>query len=74
MKALLIQLLLPPVLVAFPWLLALVRGQWVRFALLLLLWSAAIAVMLLKWSVPGAVALVALGLITAMSTTIQIHD
>ena len=74
MKALLIQLLLPPVLVAFPWLLPLVRGQWGRFGLLMLLWCAAIALMLLKWSGAGALALVALGLATAMSTSIQIQD
>lgn len=74
MKALLTQLLMPPVLVAFPWSLALMRRQWVRFGLLLLIWVAALALMLFKWSGVGALLLTALGLGTAMTTTIQIHD
>ncbi len=71
MKKLAAWLLLPPIVVAVPWLLAAIQRRWLSAGVLLVLWFAAYAVMFKLWAGVGFVALVLLGLGVAFTSKIE---
>lgn len=74
MKALLLQLLLPPVVIATPWLLPGLRQQWLKFGAIFLLWVLGWCLTLFVWAGPGVILLMSLGLFSAFTTRIRITN
>ena len=72
LKRVLIFWLLPWIVMALPWLPALVRRQWLTAGLQGTAWGCAWALMLFKWFGPGFAFLVAMGLWVTLRTRVSI--
>lgn len=72
MKTLLIQLLLPPVVILFPWLIPALQGQWLRFGLLGGGWAFGVTMATCLWAGPGLILLTLLGLFAVITTRISV--
>lgn len=72
MRALLTQLLLPPVVLVCPWLIPALRRQWGRCVALATLWAVGVGLTLFVWSGPGFLLLLALGLFALATTRVPV--
>jgi hypothetical protein len=72
LKRTLAFLFLPWLVMAMPWLPALVRRQWRTAGLLGLAWAGAWALMVFKWFGPGLAALLAMGLWVTLRTRVSV--
>lgn len=71
-KSVLMQLLLPPLAVAVPWLLPAAGRDWPRFWVNLCIWALGWCVTKFLWAGPGLILLLCLGFFSAMTTRIKI--
>jgi hypothetical protein len=63
-KALLLQLLLPPLVFIAPWLPCAAKGEWLSFSVVLMIWALGWCTTLLLWAGPGFILLVTLGIMS----------
>lgn len=73
MKAWLIQLIVPWVVLALPWSVAAYQRRWGRAMGLFVLWSVALGLAFTVWSGPGILLLAAVGAVAVVTTSIEIR-
>lgn len=74
MRAFLMQLALPPLVVAAPWAPSAWQRNWTQFTWWLVAWLMAWALTLFLWAGPGFLCLLAMGLYSAFTTKINLPD